>query len=459
MKRKLLLLVLSSLLLSGCNVLDNLKPKDSSSNSNTTSFTSSSISSSKDDSSSPTSPTSSSEPETPDPGEVPDDDVTDLGVMTIAQVREYIASHKPELNSHEVGVDYKHKVTIKAFALDRFDLVKAKAAFGLDVSYHAKVMMGDATGAIACASNAGDGKTLFGKVDSHAGEDTSRYEVTGYLSIYLGQPELCVPNNSKEYTWFTWNSSLDITKNPSAYVKESINLEQFYNLEKGLKYNCAGHGYGDYYRINGLTCIYSDASSGFYYMSDGNRYIKVIKNNISLSVGGVYDIIGYLSTKDYQPALSALAQYNSETPAYSYDASKRESITASSLRNNKTSQEDTDQRFDNFILSFSKLYKATVYMGLVTENSKYYVCFHDEYKGDSPLTGKDQQGANGAIFIDNNIFWNVSASALEQYNPYYASYIMENTTVELTFMLESIRYSSKKPIWKVILLPETIPSM
>lgn len=459
MKRKLLLLVLSSLLLSGCNVLDNLKPKNSSSNSNTTSFTSSSISSSKDDSSSPTSPTSSSEPETPDPGEVPDDDVTDLGVMTIAQVREYIVSHKPELNSHEVGVDYKHKVTIKAFALDRFDLVKAKDAFGLNVSYHAKVMMGDATGAIACASNAGDGTTLFGKVDSYAGEDTSRYEVTGYLSIYLGQPELCVPNNSSEYTWFTWNSSLDINKNPSVYVKETINLEQFYNLEKDLKYNCAGHGYGDYYRINGLTCIYTDSSGGFYYMSDGDRYIKVIKNNISLSVGGVYDIIGYLSTKDYQPALRALVQYNSASASYSYDASKRESITTSNLRNNKTSQEDTDQRFDNFILSFSKLYKATVYMGLVTENSKYYVCFHDEYKGENPLTGKDQQGANGAIFIDNNNFWNVSASALEQYNPYYTSYIMENTTVELTFMLESIRYSSKKPIWKVVLLPETIPSM
>ena len=455
MKKFLLPLALSAILLSGCALLSSNKSSNSETsssqiNSSETSSGGSSISSS---SSNPSSSSSSSE------GDIPSDDVVDLGVMTIAQVRNYIDAHKPEVNSHEVGVDYKHKVTIKGLALDRFDLVKSKAAFGLDVSYHAKVMMGDATGTIACASNAGDGKTLFGKVDNHAGEDTSRYEVTGYLSIYLGQPELCVPNNTSEYTWFTWNSSLDVSKNPDAYAKEEINLEQFYNLEKDLKYNCAGHGYGDYYRINGLTCVYADASSGFYYLSDGNRYIKVIKNNISLSVGGVYDIIGYLSMKDYQPALSALVQYSSASPAYTYNASKRESITATSLRNNKTSQEDTDQRFDSFVLSFSKLYKATVYMGLVTENSKYYVCFHDEYKGNSALTGKDQQGANGAIFIDNSNFWNVSSSALEQYNPYYASYIMEDNPVELTFMLESIRYSSKKPIWKVILLPETIPSL
>ena len=454
MKRFVFPLVLGALLLSGCALLPQKNSSSSGNSSNSSQSSSSTNTSSGGNPSSGSSSSSSSS----DPGEDPADDVVDLGVMTIADVRNYIDSHKPELNSHEVGVDYKHKVTIKGFALSRFDLVKAKAAYGLDVSYHGKVMMGDATGYIACASNTGDGKTLFGKVGDYAGQDTSRYVVSGYLSIYLGQPELCVPNNGN-YNWFTWNQSLDVTKNPDAYVQDTINLTQYYQLVKDVKYNCAGHGYGGYYRINGLTCVYKDASSNFYYMSDGYQYIKVLKERMTLSLGGVYDIIGNLSTKDYQPALRGLVAYANESAPSTYHPENAVSTTATALRNNKTSQDDTDQRFDDFVLSFGKLYKASIYLGLVTENSKYYVCFHDSYKGNTALTGKDAQGAAGAIFIDNSNFWNVTMPELQMYNPYYATKILEDTVVDIYFMLESIRYSSNKPIWKVILLPETIPSM
>ena len=125
--------------------------------------------------------------------------------MTIQEARDYIASLDISTNSFGNGVDETHTITIKGYALNKFDLVKSKKDFGLNVSYPAKTIIGDHTGYIGCASNGGSqGTTLFGKVGDYAGQDTARYEITGYPSLYLGHPEICVPDNS-----FNWNQNLE----------------------------------------------------------------------------------------------------------------------------------------------------------------------------------------------------------------------------------------------------------
>ena len=452
MKKQFIGLTLLSLILSGCMLFPKRTTSSSSDSLSTTSTTSQTASTTSQGGNSSSGGTTTSVGTSSEQTTSSEDDVTDLGVMTIKEVKEYIAAHPILTNTAGIGVDYTTKVTIKAFALSRFDLVKSKSSFGLNVSYPAKVMMGDATSYIACASNNGDGSTLFGKVDKYAGQDTSRYEVTGYLSMYLGQPEICVPDKS-----FTWNEKLDITRNDEAYVEKDITIAEYFTLVKDVKYNCAGHGYGGFYKIKNVTCYHYDAGSNFYYFTDGNQIVKVIKDTLVCSVGLNYDIIGSLSTANYCPALRGLKATQVSGDKATIDLSKAEELTATNLRKIETSQDDTDKRFDNFVLSFGKIYKATVYIGLVVENYKYDTVFTDTYLGESAKTGRDASGASGCIFVQNENFSGAELDELEKYNPYYADYALENTTIDVYYIPYYLRYSSKKPIWKVFLLPETFP--
>ena len=380
----------------------------------------------------------------------------DLGYKTIKQVKEIIANSDISVNSHNIGVDYNYKVTIRGFAVDLIDLVKTKAKFGLDVSYPAKVVMADATGYIACASNNGDGKTLYGKVNGYEGKDTSRYEVTGYISIYLGQPEICVPDNS-----FTFDQNLDVTKDYPSYVKEEISVEKYLEDAANVPYNCAGHGYDAIYKINDLTC-YSYHSSGqnnaYYYFTDGTRMVKVFKGQFSCVIGGVYSIIGILTTKNYSPALRGLAVYSSSAPKSEIDASNLETKSTADLRKIYGDQDDTDTRYDNLVTTFGRIYKVEAYINAITENGKYYFVFSDKYLGTNYTKGKDAAGVDGCIFIKNNNYWNVSAEDAEKYNHLYkAGYYQEETKATLYYVPEQLRYSSKKPIWETFLLDECLP--
>ena len=51
------------------------------------------------------------------------------------------------------------------------------------------------------------------------------------------------------------------------------------------------------------------------------------------------------------------------------------------------------------------------------------------------------------------------AEDIEKYNGYYEDYVYENVTTTVYYIPSIIRYVSKKPIWKVFLLPETIPEV
>ena len=379
-----------------------------------------------------------------------------LGLKTIKEVREIIKNKTIEVNDHDIGVNYNYSVTIRGFAVDIFDLVKTKKEFGLNVSYPAKVIMADATGYIACASNNGNGATLYCKVNGYEGKDTSRYEVTGYISIYLGQPELCVPDNS-----FTFNSSLGVTKDYPSYVKEEITVQKYLEYAQGVRYNCAGHGYDAIYKINDLTC-YSYHSSGqnsaYYYFTDGVRMVKVIKGQFTCSIGSVYSIIGILTTKNYSPAIRGLAVYSSSAPKSEIDATNLQTKSTTDLRKIYGDQDDTDARFDNLVTTFGTIYKVDAYVNAVTENGKYYFVFSDKYLGTNYTKGKDDAGVDGCIFIKNSNYWNVTADAASKYNHLYnAGYYQSETKATLYYIPDQLRYSSKKPIWEVFLLNECLP--
>ena len=149
-------------------------------------------------------------------GSEPDPEATiNLGVKSISEVRDYIENNPFQLNSFGNGVNEKRVVTIKGFALAKIDLFKYTADFGLEVSKHGKVIMGDSTGYIAAASDtSSQGTCLWGKVGKYANTATAKYTVSGYLSVYLGHPEIMVTN-------FQWDENLDI----------SINVE---DLSEGL---------------------------------------------------------------------------------------------------------------------------------------------------------------------------------------------------------------------------------
>ena len=479
MKKTLIPLLIGTLLLTGCSLLDRFKTNSSSfssGSSQSSENSDSSLTSSSDGggnssgtttSSNGGSSSSSNGGSSSENGEEQTalEQAEDLGIMSISNAKTYILNHKPTLNSHEIGVDYTHKITIRGYALSKFDLVKTKKSFGLDVSYPAKTLLGDGSGYLACASTnpqaSSAGIALYGKVGDHCGEDTSRYEVTGFPSIYLGQPELCIPDRS-----FEWKQTLDITRDIESYSKETIDLPTFFDYCKDVKYNCAGHGYGEAFRINSLTCHYVD--SDYSYMTDGQRLIKILTNkSMSISKGSVYDVIGTLSTYNYQPALRAMKLISSASAPVALDYSTyAEELNCTNLLKIKTSQDDTDTRYDSFVLSFNKVYKADVYMGEVladVDSQKYDVVFTDAYKGTTPLeSGRDTCGVNGAIFVSNDYFWGETQAKIQTKNGYSvngANKIFANETVTVYYIPQIIRYVSKKPIWKVFLLPETIPSV
>ncbi len=380
-------------------------------------------------------------------------------IMTIAEARSYISTLSIPVNSYGNGVDETHPITIKGYALTAFDLVKTKKDFGLNVSYPAKVIIGDATGYIGCASKGGtSGTTLFGKVGDHAGEDTSRYVITGYPSMYLGHPEISVPDNS-----FTWDQNLDVDKDISKYYDAPITVEQYFNLAKDVQYNCAGHGYGDIVTINSLTCYHYDSGSKVYYFTSGESIVKVVKEKLTASIGLVYNVTGIITTKDYAPALRGISLTKVEETPATNNLSSAISRTATELRNIKTSKDDTNQRFDNYILSYKNIYKANVYIGAETDSGKLNFFFSDTYQGANYIEGKNPALAKGVVFIDNDYFWNVTDSAAQSHNGYYADYLSENLTTTIYYIPVQLTYvtynSTVYPFYKVLLLPETIPAM
>lgn len=378
---------------------------------------------------------------------------THLGNKTIEEVRALCRTYVTETNVADIGVDMTRTVTITSLAIERFSLVKTKSAFGLDVSAPGKVIMADSTGYIACASSTGQG-SLFYKVDDHAGESTSKYTVTGYLSIYLGQPEIYVPGNT-----YTFNSSLNVNYDPFTVAEDEIDINEFYTLARDNNYNCAGHGYEGIYTVTGVKCL--EKSGDVYLFTDGEKVVKVVRDRVSFSIGSTYDIVGMITLQNYSPALRALKVRFSSEVVGDVDTTKSVSTTITDFKKKQANQEDTFDRFDSFIMDYGNIYKSTVYVSYYTVAGKYYVTLADtDYSNDTTLISSrtTAQNEKGMVDLENASCWNIYWDQLEQYCV-LTDYVDYPIAVELYFTAWQLDYLASKPVWKVYVIEGLIPSV
>lgn len=463
MKKSVLILLASSLLLTGCfasqskskrskssSTTETSKPTSGTSGSSKSSGGSTSSTSSSSGGSSTSSSSSSTSSSQPDP------EVIDLGKQKISYIREYIASHPIDIPSGKIGaVNYKVKVTFEGGVIERTDLVKTKASFGCDVPERARVFLADETGYIGVASNVGDG-TLYKKVADYVGDADSKYTITGYISTYLGHPEV-LPIT------YELDKTLPVTYNPSTLADAQLAISNFWNTTKDITYNCAGHGYGSFYKIPSATCYYSESDgqrTDIYYFTDGEHLLKAIAHNrVSIVVGKVYNLYGIASILNYSSSLLIVgADLLSSEIAAEIDLTAAQNEPINTLRTVKASQDDTNTRYPNYTLFWGGLYKTTGYLTSCIEDGKYYIGIRDEYySGSSEIQGKlNAQTTYKMALIDNDNFWNETWEQIEGYNP-YADYINVNTPVEVYYIPQQLDYQSGNTAWKIFLLPSTFP--
>ncbi len=467
MNKKILVLAVAALLMVGCAqrgtssiTSESSSGSGSSSESSSEGQSSSGESSSGGESSSEDSSSESSSSEEEPPEESP----TDLGVMTIAQAKSWLEANEDSIsvNSFGNGVDKSKTITIKGYVIGKFDTKKTTKNFGLDVTYCGRVVLGDANSYIAVQSvNGSDGTCLYGKVQTDfVNQSTSKYEVTGYPAVALGHLELQVPSNK---TYFTWDENMELTKDISSYIDETVELSQFFNKVKDTQYNCAGHGYDKIYKINGLTCYSFDASSNVYTFTDGARLVKVLKRNISATVGSKYNVIGLATTENYGPALQAISFESIEGAGAELDLSGAITQGSAALVANKTSKEDTTQRFDNYVTSFGNIYKAEVYINAETHSSKLYYGFSDANLGTSFINGADLACSKGFVYFDNKNLWNTTESKANNFFPFTTN-AKTDTKVTVYYVPWSINeyktYNKVSyPLYKVMLLSAVVPAV
>ena len=469
MKKSVLVLLISSLLLTGC--FNSTKSKSKHSKSSTTAESSESSTSGKGSTSgssksssgttsktssgsgstSTTSSTSSTSSTSQDP------EVIDLGTRTINEIRTYIEEHPIEIPTGKIGaVNYKVKVNFFGVVIERTDLKKTTKTYGCDVPEQARVFFADETGYIGAASKVGEG-TLYNKVADYVGEADSKYAITAYISTYLGHPEV-LP------IMYELDKDLSVTYNPATLTEAQLEINNFWNTTKDITYNCAGHGYGSYYKIPKATCYYYESGGSrvdIYYFTDGEHLLKAIAHNRAvISVGKVYDLYGIASIQNYSSALLIVGAtvLNTETPA-EIDLNVAVNEPIDTLRTVKASQDDTNTRYPNFTLFWAGIYKTTGYLTSCVENSKYYIGIRDTYyTGTQEIEGKIKaQTTYKMALIDNDYFWNQTWEDIKEHNP-YKNYINVNTPVELYYIPQQLDYSSGATAWKIFLLPTTLPT-
>lgn len=381
--------------------------------------------------------------------------VINLGEKTISEVKQYIADHPVAKNSFGNGVNEKRYVTIKGEAVARIDTVKEKASFGLDCTYPAKVIIADETDYIGVATKIGEG-TLWNKVDKYACGENSKYSVTGYISEIQGNPELKILS-------FQWDKTMEVNWSASALSKSTETLEGFYSKATNVKYNCAGHGYGDVITVKNLKCLNMESDGQgvrYYNFTDGTKNLRVNAYNISgATVGNVYDVTGIISLRDLSPIIIAF-EIKTSAQSVSFDyATASQEITVENLRKIHGSQDDTNTRYPEVINAFGTFYKTTGYLVSVEEGGKVYYGLCDKFQA-NPITGKNNAKANyGVALIKNDNFWNTSYDESARYNPYNDEYFCEDKPVTVYYTVRQLGYQSGKTMWEILLIPESIPAM
>ena len=389
-----------------------------------------------------------------------------LGKQTIAYIKKYIEDHPISVPAGKhCAIDSETSVTFDGVALEYIDLVKASKDSGLQDSYRYKVFFGDETGYIAATGNYSQGTVIY-KVHDHVGKSTSKYRITGHLSVYLGHPEIVIDEvETAKYGEKGWDQNLPVTCDPLSIAYSDLTIQEFFPMARDNEYNISGHGYGEIYRFNNVTCYYSNAGDDQYYVTDGTSLLKVVNNNRSdLTEGKVYNIAGLLSVHDYSGAIYLESfQEVSATPV-ELDTSSATEKSIVDLRKVKTSQKDDETRYPDYTMFWSGIYKATGYFASVLVNGNYYIGFRDEYYSGTQLVSFDTaQTTQNIAMIKNENFWNVKRI---DYNPYYDTYVdansqgelvCKNVSVEVFYIPQQLEYTSGETKWKIWLLPSTFP--
>ena len=454
-KKSLLTSLLTIFLLGACSNTTSSKTSSDSSissdnSSNTNTSSSDTSSSSTDDSKDDDSSTDSGDVVPPDPEE----NIIDLGKKSIEEVKElcfnkeYVADS--DLNSFGNGYSKKYKVSIDGLALTCIDLLKTKKAYGLDFSSPQKTILGSGTDYIAVASSA-----LYDKAKDYVGKATSSYTVTGYLSVYLGHPEI--------YAFeYEWKQNLNIKFDSVNASTEISSIENFYEIASENNYNCAGHGYGEMYSLKSLKVF--DKKDEQFYLTDGERMVKAIcYATTTLTIGNVYNIYGILSLLNYSPALKITSFEKVDAVVENKFVSTSISTSIAELKEQQASQDDTDKKYPEFIQGFQYIYTANVYISACVENSNYYMIASDSYSTSKTYTtGKGNTAANyNAALLRNDSLWNRSYDELNSdkisINP-FRDYLDEEKTITIYFFRWQLDYYNKKTAWTIFLLSDFFPN-
>ncbi len=449
-KKSLLTSLLAIFLLGACS-------NDTSSQTNSDSSISSDDSSSTNSSSNDTSSSIDDDSNT-DTSDVvppdPEDNIIDLGKKSIKEVKELCFNKEyvsdDDLNSFGNGYSKKYKVSIDGLVLTCIDLLKTKKAYGLDVSSPQKTILGNGTDYIAVSSSA-----LYSKAKDYIGNATSSYSVTGYLSVYLGHPEI--------YAFeYEWKQNLNIKFDSFNASTDITSIENFYETASENNYNCAGHGYGELYSLKNLKVF--DKNDEQFYLTDGERMVKAIcYTTTTLTVGNVYNIYGILSLLNYSPALKLTSFEKVDEVVENNFASTSISTSITELKKQQASQDDTDKKFPDYIQGFQYIYSADVYISACVENGKYYMIATDKYlTNDEYTSGKGNTAANyNAALLRNNNLWNRSYDELNSdkisINP-FKDYLDEEKTITIYFFRWKLDYFDKKTAWTIFLLSDFFPS-
>lgn len=385
-------------------------------------------------------------------------DPVNLGVKTVKEVKEYILNAVDEevfdVNKYGMGVDPYTTVTIKGLAMAKLSLAKTTASYGYNITEPNKVVIGDGTDAIAVASKTGDG-ALYGKVSSYQMKDTSKYSVTGYISMNLGIPELIC-------TTYSWDQNQTETADISKVTKDTISLSDFYTKANEINYNISGYGYGDVYTIKGLTCYYSEADGQgktWYNFTDGKNNIRVNAYNINrISVGSVYDVTGMISLASYSPIIVAFKFSASTKEAVDLNEFYKSAETMSIENLKKINYvNDTETRYPNMVNNYSKIYKTTGYITTVEEGGKYYLGISDTYINtkDFPSGKGNSSTKYNLALIKNDNFWNLYDPYFK-YNP-YKDVTDTDTPVTVYYTPRQSGFYNGKMYWEILLIPQSIP--
>ena len=367
-----------------------------------------------------------------------------IPLSTIAEVRELCKNVK-NLNSAGIGIDNTVKVKIQGWAFHKMTLVKTAKAYGYNVSYPNKVFIGDSTGYIACASNNATG-SLYYKVNDWAGNENSKYEVTGYISMYMNQPEIYIPDNDAN-VGYKYDSSLSVSCDFSTIASVKT-IEEYYNDFSDICYNCAGHGYRDIVKINNVSIV-DVVDADTYIGTNGDKVIKIKKGVCGLAKGRVYNITGLVQTNNYIPSIALLA---SEAGDATYTTIKEESAIEKTIPEyistfSSLPYDDTNANLGDTIKKFQYAYKITGYISAYLTNYKHYVTIEPNFNNsDDYPTRESAICVRGAVTLRNDNCWNVSEDEIILFAA-VGGYLNENTTVSIyvsPILYENMTYNKTK---------------